>query len=351
MDLQVSVPTGEVPPSVSKESRGNRNTIVLTDRVYEHKHLLNILEGLFSRKALFGRFKSDDAVLNLCLLSLQLDFGLCEQYAGLLNIPFLKSLKRGGQLDKKELQVRVTLCTPALLLALTTPISHPLSVCVPLAGGGLELDQRVHKKNTSDSVTRLKVEMLLFEASYNFIVNKNFPRSKTFELIQMLKQHPIYQQYLLLVKIYTSLCQINKSVEVDYYKIFCNNDYRIIIPYNFSKATSDYLDDVTKQYTFWERDGYINYGELALFDVRAPQPEIHLYKVRRTGSPPPSHLLPAAGSPSPPPSTPSLPSHTSPPLLPSPFRCASTRRRPSARWSNTLRSRTSSERWTVSQSI
>ena len=77
-----------------------------------------------------------------------------------------------------------------------------------------------------------------------------------------------------------NICQINKSVEVDYYKILCNNDYRIIIPYNFSKATSDYLDDVTKQYTFWERDGYINYGELALFDVRAPQPEIHLYKVR-----------------------------------------------------------------------
>ena len=196
MDLQVSVPTGEVPPSVSKESRGNRNTIVLTDRVYEHKHLLNILEGLFSRKALFGRFKSDDAVLNLCLLSLQLDFGLCEQYAGLLNIPFLKSLKRGGQLDKKELQVRVTLCTPALLLALTTPSYHPLSVCAPLQVEVSNWISEFDKKNTSDSVTRLKVEMLLFEASYNFIVNKNFSlRSKTFELIQMLNGDPIYQQY------------------------------------------------------------------------------------------------------------------------------------------------------------
>ena len=30
------------------------------------------------------------------------------------------------------------------------------------------------KKNTADSVTRLKVEGLLFEASYKFIVNKNW---------------------------------------------------------------------------------------------------------------------------------------------------------------------------------
>ena len=39
-------------------------------------------------------------------------------------------------------------------------------------------------------------------------------RSRTFELIQMLQADPVYHQYLLLVKVYVSLCQINKSVEV-----------------------------------------------------------------------------------------------------------------------------------------
>ena len=70
------------------------------------------------------------------------------------------------------------------------------------------------------------------------------------------------------------------SAQVDYYKIFCNNDYRIIIPKNFSKATSDFLDQVTRRYPFSERDGFIRYGEMARFAIRAPQPEIHLYKVR-----------------------------------------------------------------------
>jgi hypothetical protein len=82
------------------------------------------------------------------------------------------------------------------------------------------------------------VEQLIFEASYKFIVNKKFSvHSKTFELIRMLNADPVYHQYLLLCKIYISLCQINKSVEVDYYKIRCNNGYRILIPQNFSKVT------------------------------------------------------------------------------------------------------------------
>ena len=85
---------------------------------------------------------------------------------------------------------------------------------------------------------------------------------------------------MLLVKIYMSLCQINQSAEVDYYKVRCNHAYRILIPQNFSKSTSDYLDTTTRRYTFSERDGHILYGSLPLFDVRDPQPEIHLYKVR-----------------------------------------------------------------------
>ena len=37
------------------------------------------------------------------------------------------------------------------------------------------------------------------------------------------------------------------TTQVDYYKIHCDGEYRIIIPANFSKTTSDYLDDVTKR--------------------------------------------------------------------------------------------------------
>jgi hypothetical protein len=112
-----------------------------------------------------------------------------------------------------------------------------------------------------------------------------------------------------LCKIYVSLCQINKSVEVDYYKIRCNNDFRIIIPQKFSKAqlppphplnthpdrnptsltlnlamkaTSDYLEQITKRYTFSEREGFIQYDEMQLFDVREAQPEIDLYKASLT---------------------------------------------------------------------
>ena len=152
----------------------------------------------------------------------------------------------------------------------------------------------------------------------------------------MLNADPSYPQYIMLCKVYLSLCQINKSAEVDYYKarnhhaatmqprssgharpdprwtpflkwqVRVNNEYRILIPRAFSKATSEYLEVATRRYTFSERRGLISYGELPLFDVRAttletasvtapvtapmsaflirqvraPQPDIHLHRVR-----------------------------------------------------------------------
>lgn len=235
---------------MSREKRGNRHTVVVTDRVYEHEYLKGLLSALFIA-ARGARFKTDDIVLNLCLLSLLLDFGLFQEHAGLLNLPFLQSLKDGNR-DARQLQVEV---------------SNWLN----------EFD----KKNTTDSVTRLKVEELLFETSYKFMINRGFhTRSKTFELIQLLNADPVYHQYVCLCKIYVSLCQINKSVEVDYYKVRANNEYRIIIPKNFSKATSDYLDTVTSRYTFTERNGFLRYGEHVLFDLRESQPEINLHKIR-----------------------------------------------------------------------
>ena len=43
---------------------------------------------------------------------------------------------------------------------------------------------------------------------------------------------------------------INKSTELDYYKIKCDNDFKIIIPSNYSHITSIYLDQVTTDYNF-----------------------------------------------------------------------------------------------------
>jgi hypothetical protein len=85
------------------------------------------------------------------------------------------------------------------------------------------------------------------------MVNKHFNvRSKEFELIQALSSDPSYHSYVLLVKVYMSLCQINKSVEVDYYKVKVGGEFKVVIPANFSPATGDYLDTTTRRY-MWGR--------------------------------------------------------------------------------------------------
>jgi hypothetical protein len=255
LDLAVATSVGYVPPGVSREKRGDTyNELVLTDRVYEYHHLRGVLVGMFSR-AQKTRIKSDNSVLNLCLLSLMLDFGLYEEFSTLLNLPFLQRLQRLD--DKRQLQVEVA-----------------------------NMIHEFDRKNSTESVTRIKLEGLIFEASYKFLVNKNFPvHSRENELIQQLQSDPAYQQHLLLCKVNMSLCQINKSVEVDYYKVRLEVDgrhgeFRTIIPRNFSKATGDYLEELTKRYTFSERAGTILYDDIPLFDLKTLQPEINLYKVR-----------------------------------------------------------------------
>ena len=132
-----------------------------------------------------SRFKSDDPVLNLSLLSLALDFGLAHKHAGLLNLPYIQSIKAMAtkKLDTKQLQVEIS---------------------------NLISDFETKKKDCADSVTRLKVEELIFEVSYKFLVNKNFDiHSNEFELIrELMGDHSAYSQYVLLVKIYVSLCQV-----------------------------------------------------------------------------------------------------------------------------------------------
>lgn len=258
LDLAVAVDLGTVVPSVSRKKRKKTNQLIITDRVYEFQYLKQILEGLFDR-AQGERFKSDNEVLNLCLLSLMLDFGLYEQHVSLLHLPFLQCLQH--QADTRELQVEIA-----------------------------NLIYEFDRKNTSDSVTRAHIQELLFETSYKFIVNKGVSvQSRQFKLIRMLNSDPDYQSYVLFCKIYMSLCQINRSTEVDYYKVHCcatdrdtheDGEFKIIIPHNFSKATSDYLEEVTRRYTFSETDGIMIYDDLPVFDLRPQQPEINLHRVR-----------------------------------------------------------------------
>ena len=249
LDLALATSLGYANPTVSMESRTETNQLVLTDRVYEYNYLKGILHEMFTR-AHGVRIKSDNAVLNLSLLSLLLDFGLYEEHAHLLNLPFLHRMHNLH--NKRQLQVEVA-----------------------------TLIHEFDRKNRTDTVTRLKLEELIFEASYKFVVNKGFPvYSPQNELIQELSADPAYQQHLLLCKINMSLCQINKSVEVDYYKVRCNGEFRTIIPQSFSKSTGEYLEQITKRYAFSEHGGVINYDQLALFDIRPEQPDIHLHTIR-----------------------------------------------------------------------
>ena len=137
LDLAVAQSLGGVTPSVSSAKSGGNN-LVLTERVYEHGYLRNILKGFFS-SAKGERLKTANTVVNLTLLSLMLDFGLYEEYVEILNLPFLQQMLHLR--DKRQLQVAV-------------------------ANQIHEFD----RKNSTESITRLKLEELIFEFSYKFMV-------------------------------------------------------------------------------------------------------------------------------------------------------------------------------------
>lgn len=61
----------------------------MTDRVYEFNFIKNVLKEMFSKKD--EKIKSDNLVINMILLSLMLDFGLCE-FKELLNVRDLPSI-------------------------------------------------------------------------------------------------------------------------------------------------------------------------------------------------------------------------------------------------------------------
>ena len=72
-DLQVGISSGNAMPSVCREKKA-AHTVVVTDRVYEYHYLAKIVEELFE-SANGTPIKTGNVALNLCLLSLLLDFG------------------------------------------------------------------------------------------------------------------------------------------------------------------------------------------------------------------------------------------------------------------------------------
>lgn len=137
VDLQLSTSTSEVAPSVSREKRSNRHTVVVTDRVYEYDYLRGILSRLFE-SAKGVRFKTDDVVLNLTLLSLQLDFGAFP--------PQLSHRRDACRWDGLWSRRAVRGARQAAQPALPAEHAGRLERPAPVASGGVELDQRVRQE-------------------------------------------------------------------------------------------------------------------------------------------------------------------------------------------------------------
>ena len=57
-------------------------------------------------------------------------------------------------------------------------------------------------------------------------------------------------------------------------------DAGTVIPSNFRKSTGEYLETITRRYTFSESDGVVVYDGMPVFDLRTPQPQIDLFSIR-----------------------------------------------------------------------
>ena len=78
------------------------------------------------------------------------------------------------------------------------------------------------RNNVSNSVTRSKVEELLFEISHKFLVNKNFNvQSHQFKLIRELNSDPDYQCYVLVSLVFGYILLWNVDAFACYVLLFC----------------------------------------------------------------------------------------------------------------------------------
>ena len=120
------------------------------------------------------------------------------------------------------LRLVVVLCKPAFVLLARLAYEYGRERCSPPYLMALaSLPSVILVRRPSSVVILLlspifgQVEALLFEASYAFIVNKNVSlRSQTATLLRELNADPSYHRYLLLCKLYVSLCQARPAAHV-----------------------------------------------------------------------------------------------------------------------------------------
>ena len=191
LELAVATSSRCAAAGVSRRKKNSENKLIITDRVYEFKYLKTIISKMLGSVESKGKIKSDNEVINLCILTLLLDFGLYERYVELLNLSFLNELQHKS--DTRELQVKVA--------------------------------NKIHefdRNNVSNSVTRSKVEELLFEISHKFLVNKNFNvQSHQFKLIRELNSDPDYQCYVLVSLVFGYILLWNVDAFACYVLLFC----------------------------------------------------------------------------------------------------------------------------------
>ena len=88
-DLMMGCEEESIVPLVSAKTSNNKRTLIVSDCVFGYEYLKASVDAVFSTRK--SRLKSDDSIVNLCLLNLLIDFSLYDKYKALLNLPILSS--------------------------------------------------------------------------------------------------------------------------------------------------------------------------------------------------------------------------------------------------------------------
>lgn len=95
-----------VNPLVSETNKGDNNSVYVVDKIFSYEYMQKILrEMLLSKKKQI--LKTKDLIINVCMLSLILDFGLYDEFEHLLNLHSLKGNDPKLH-DKKQLQINIS---------------------------------------------------------------------------------------------------------------------------------------------------------------------------------------------------------------------------------------------------
>ena len=95
-----------VNPLVSETNKGDNNSVYIVDKIFSYEYMQKIIrEMLLSKKKQI--LKTKDLIINVCMLSLILDFDLYDEFEHLLNLHSLKGNDPKLH-DKKQLQINIS---------------------------------------------------------------------------------------------------------------------------------------------------------------------------------------------------------------------------------------------------